>query len=69
MARRMKWVMREISGIAATSERQIVVIDAETGRPVRLPRCEIDFGHRRVFVSEWAFKTIYQPTIEKERAA
>jgi hypothetical protein len=69
MARRMNWKCREISGITFTTERQVEVVDAETGRVVRLPRCEIDFGPRKVFVSQWAFETIYQPTIEKVRAA
>ena len=69
MARRMNWLCREIAGIAETAENFVTVLDAETKRKVRLPRSEIDFGPRRVFVSEWCWKTIYRPTIEKERMA
>ena len=61
----MNWQCREIEDILETSERQITVLDSQSGRAVRLPRCEIEFGHRRVFVSEWCWKTIYLPTIEK----
>lgn len=66
MARGMDWVTREIADIVATSARQVTVVDAATGRAVRLPRSEIDFGPRRVFVSAWAYRTIYHPTISKE---
>jgi hypothetical protein len=58
-------VCREIADILETTERQITVKDAATGIPVRLPRVECEFGHRRVFVSGWAWETIYRPTIMK----
>lgn len=59
------WVCREIADILETTERQVTVRDAATGIAVRLPRVECDFGPRRVFVSGWAWATIYRPTIEK----
>jgi hypothetical protein len=65
MGRRMEWVAREISGIEDASETQIVVRDAVTGVVVRLPRCEIDFGPRKVFISKFAWEKIYLPTVEK----
>jgi hypothetical protein len=68
MARRMNWICMEIADILEATERQVTVLDALSGKAVRLPRCEIEFGPRKVFVSEWAFAKIYQPTIEKVMA-
>lgn len=63
MGRKLNWVCREITDIQATTDRQVTVKDAVTGKSVCLPRVECDFGPRKVFVSGWAWATIYRPTI------
>lgn len=59
----------EISGIAETADKTVTVVDAKTGKALRLPRSQIDFMPGRVVLPVWLKDKIFKHESEQRRWA